>query len=152
MLKQSKFSNDPKGAESFVTLERFILTHMASLNNIEDKYTIEEAKRHFSFLNELGVKQVALIIPEPLLKDKIMSTLNYRNEKWKEYLYSKGNEKDILEYYNNWQNKFLYYIDKFKDVIETSVIEVKNDDYAAYGNVILDKFFKEKNKIRFNFC
>jgi thymidylate kinase len=47
MLKQSKFNNNPKGVDSFVALERFILTHMVSLNNIEDKYTIEEAKKFF---------------------------------------------------------------------------------------------------------
>lgn len=144
MLNNSKFNNDPKGADIFVTLERFILTHLSSMN-IEDKYSLDEAKYHFQALNKLGIKQIALVIPEVKLKERIMSTLEYRNDKWKEYLFSKGGEKEILEYYVDWQNKFLYYIDKFNSIIDTLVIKVEDNNYIKYSNVIWDKIFGNKH-------
>lgn len=136
MLNNSKFSSNPSGADIFVTLERFLLTHFTSMD-IEGTYSLKEAESHFDSLNKLGIKQIALVIPESRLKDSIMSTLNYRNDKWKEYLYSKGNEEEIIAHYSNWQSKFLYYIDKFKNHIDTKVIEIKDNNYSYYSNEIL---------------
>jgi len=141
MLDKSKFSNNPKGADFFVTLERFILTHLSSME-IEDQYTFDEVKAHFKILSKLGVKQVALIIPESRLRESITSTLQYRNDAWRDYLCSRGGEKEIIEYHINWQNNFLEYIDKFKDVIDTLVIEVKDQDYLRYSNIIFDSCIK----------
>ncbi|OGY94165.1 MAG: hypothetical protein A2406_01655 [Candidatus Komeilibacteria bacterium RIFOXYC1_FULL_37_11] len=141
MLDNSKFRDNPKGADLFVTLERFILTHLSSVD-IGDKYSLDEVKAHFEILNKLGVKQVALIIPESRLKENIMSTLQYRNDAWLDYLYSRGGEKEIIEYYINWQNNFLEYINKFKDIIDTLVIEVKDQDYLQYSNTIFNSCIK----------
>jgi len=71
-----------------------------------------------------------------------MSTLQYRNDAWLDYLYSRGGEKEIIEYYINWQNNFLEYINKFKDIIDTLVIEVKDQDYLQYSNTIFNSCIK----------
>ena len=142
MLEESKFSQNPRGADTFVTLERFLLTHFASMD-IESEYSVDEANSHFNTLNKLGIRQIVLVVPESRLKESILSTLNYRNERWKEHLFSRGTEKDIIAHYSNWQNKFLSYVNKFKDHIETKIIEVQSNNYQKYGNLIIDSYFKE---------
>ncbi len=142
MLDKSKFSQNPQGADIFVTLERFLLTHFTSMD-IENEYTIDEAKSHLNILNNLGIKQIVLVVPESRLKESILSTMNHRNERWKEHLYSRGTEKEIIAYYSNWQNKFLSYVNKFKDHIETKIIHVQNNNYQNYGNLIIDAYFKK---------
>jgi len=143
MLDKSKFSQNPQGADIFVTIERFLLTHFASMD-IESEYSVDEAKSHFNTLNKLGIKQIALIIPESRLRESILSTLNYRNEKWKEHLYSKGTEKKIVESYLNWQKRFMNYVAKFRDHIETKVIEIQNNNYQNYGELIIDSYFRKR--------
>ena len=140
MLDKSKFVNNPKGANMFVTLERFILTHMASIN-MENQYSLQDARSHFEALGKMGFKQVLLVIPEPNFKDKIMSTLVHRNEAWKEHLYSRGGENEIVSYYMNWQENFLNHAKKFQDAIDTLVVEVKDDDYAKYSDIIFNNCF-----------
>lgn len=139
MLSESKFGNNPGGADLLVVLERFILTHLASLN-IEDEYKNEIVESHFKVLNSLGIKQIALVVPDEYLKERIMSTINYRNPAWKEYLFSKGGETEILKYYSDWQNKFLHYLNKYKHIIDTMVIEVRDTNYQKYSNLIIKEY------------
>ena len=140
MLSESKFSNDPRDADLLVILERFILTHLTSLD-IENEYKNEIVESHFKALNSLGIKQVALVVPEEHLKERIMSTINYRNMAWKEYLFSKGDEAEILKYYSDWQNKFLRYLNKYKYIIDTMIIEIRDTDYQKYSDLIIKEYF-----------
>lgn len=142
MLRESKFNQNPKSADIFVTLERFLLTHFSSMD-IEDNYSMEEAKSHLETLHKLGIKQIALVVPASKLKESILSTLKYRNKKWKEHLYSRGTEEEIIAYYSDWQNRFLNYVDKFKNHIETKIIEIQDNNYQYYCNLIFDSYFKE---------
>lgn len=140
MLDKSKFANNPKGADIFVTLERFILTHMASMD-MGNQYSTQEAKHHFETLGKMGFKQVVLVIPKSVFKERLMSTLVHRNDAWREHLYSRGGEKEVVEYYVNWQENFLDHTKKFQDVIETLVIEVKDNNYIEYSNMIYNHCF-----------
>ena len=137
MLNGSKFSTDPKGVEIFATLERFILTHFSSMH-IENKYSIGEAKSHYETLARMGIKQVVLTVPESRMKKQILSTLNYRNEVWKDYLYSKGDEREIINGYIQWQKNFMKYVNIFRDSIDTTIIEVKDKNYNSYSDRIFD--------------
>jgi hypothetical protein len=92
----------------------------------------------------MGIKQVILVIPEINFKEKIMSTLAYRNEDWKKHLYSKGGEKEIVDYYMNWQKNLLDSAKKFQDVMDTLIIEVNDDDYMKYSDMIFNYCFKQK--------
>jgi len=140
MLSESKFKDEPRGADAIAILERFILTHFASLE-IEDTYGIELAKKHFQTLNSMGIIQIALIIPRDKLKDRIISTISYRNDAWKEYLFSKGSEEDIISGYQDWQDRFIRYLNEFKSSIKTFEIEVKDDNYDSYSEQIFNKIF-----------
>lgn len=139
MLKKSKFINNPKGAEMVVILERFILTHLSAAP-LEDHYKHEEISKHFQKLSDLGFSQVVLAIPEDKILERIMSTTKYRNDKWKEYLLSKGTESQIKEYYENWQKRILNYVNKYKNDIQTEIITVVDNDYSAMANMIYEKF------------
>lgn len=141
MLNQSKFAFNPKSTNTFVTLERFILTHLTSLP-IEKDYSIDEARHHFSQLNEMGLGQVVLVVPKENLKERLLSTIKYRNDVWKKHLFSRGNEDEIVLYYLNWQQNFINYADKFKNSIDTLVLDVKDADYTKYSNIILNHFFR----------
>ncbi|MFA6421844.1 MAG: hypothetical protein WCV92_00335 [Candidatus Buchananbacteria bacterium] len=136
MLEASKFNNQQANADSIVVLERFILTHFVSQKN-EDDFSIDDAKIYFTKLKNFNIKQILLIIPQNKIRERIMSTLNYRNDAWKEYLLSKGSEDQIIEEYIKWQEKCIKYAGIFKDFIDTEVIEVKENDYDNYVEKIL---------------
>lgn len=143
MLDDSKFRDNPKEADLLVILERFILTHLTNDDLLNDGYSLEKAKYHFSKITSYNINQIALIIPEDKIEKRIMSTINYRNEKWKEYLYSFGDEKEIVNYYKNWQRRFLGYINQCRDIINTVIVEIKDDDFEYYSEVIFNELFKQ---------
>ena len=147
MLNKSKFASNPKSANAYVTLERFILTYLSS-SPIEKEYSLNEAKQHFKKLNNMGIKQVVLTIPQEHFKERLLSTLKYRNDTWKEHLYSRGNEDEVIAYYLKWQEEFLDYADKFKDSIDTLIVEIKDTDYKKYSDLIFNHCFNENGHIR----
>lgn len=136
MFEASKFNNLQTNADSIAVLERFILTHLVS-QEFEDDFSMDDATVYFTKLKNLNVKQILLIIPQNKIRERIMSTLNYRNDAWKEYLLSKGSEDQIVKEYTKWQEKCLEYAENFKDHIDTEIIEVKDDDYDNYAEKII---------------
>jgi len=142
MLNNSKFKDNPKKADLFVILERFILTHLSSNELSKNYYDLDAAKKHFAKIASFNISQLALIIPEDLMEDRIMSTINYRNDKWKEFLFSLGDKDDIANYYKNWQRRFIENIEQCKSIINTIIIEVKDNDFEGYSEVIMDKICK----------
>ena len=101
---------------------------------------------HFS--NNMDIKQVVLTIPQEHFKERLLSTLKYRNDTWKEHLYSRGNEDEVIAYYLKWQEEFLDYADKFKDSIDTLIVEIKDTDYKKYSDLIFNHCFNENGHIR----
>ncbi len=141
MLEGSKFSKSPGEADMFVILERFILSYLTD-SNFRNGYSIYEIKRDLSKLSFFGIKQVALILPEDKIRDYIMSTIKYRNEKWSKYLNSIGSEKQIVKYYIDWQKKFKDNIKQFEDTIETIVIENNDNNFDFYSQIIFNEVFQ----------
>lgn len=135
MLIGSKFADDPGQADLFVVLERFVLTHLTSL---PESYGLNEATQHLQKLSSLNFIQIALITPEEMMTERVLSTFKYRNDKWKDYLYSIGNEEEIVKYYLDWQRKFLSYVDLCKNSISTFVIEIKNNNFDSYAQKIMN--------------
>jgi len=142
MLENSKFKSNPKNAELILVIERFILTHLTSLKNRRG-YSLNEVQKQFSLAKKLNIRQIVLVIPEKDLKERIMSTIHYRNDDWKEYLYSKGNETQIIKSYQQWQNRLKGYANNFSDFIETRIIEITHTNYEQYAKEILDKYLKD---------
>lgn len=135
MLKKSKFNNDPRGAELLVVLERFFLTHMIelNLNNEEEKYLLNI----YNELEEYNVKQFLLVIPEELMRDRIMSTLKYRNEYWEQFLYSLGKtEDDIVKYFIDWQRKMLSKTEEIRNNRNIKIIKIIDNDYQKISREI----------------
>lgn len=139
MLKKSKFIDNPNGAEMIVVLERFVLTHISSAP-LENHYKHEEISKHFRLLSSLGFSQIVLAIPEDKILERIISTTKYRNDKWKEYLLSKGTESQIKEYYKNWQKRLLYYVEKYKGSINTEIIIIEDENYSSISDMIYNKY------------
>lgn len=142
MLKKSKFKDNPKNAELILVVERFILTHLASLKD-KRGYSLKEARQQFSLIKKFNIKQVVLVIPEEFLKERIMSTINHRNNEWREFLYSKGNEGQIIKRFRDWQDKLVEYANSFSDLIETITIEIGHTNYKQYAKNILDKYLRD---------
>lgn len=142
MLKKSKFSTRPQNAELILLVERFILTHFASL---EDRrgYSLEEARKQFILINKYNIKQIVLEVPEEYLKERIMSTVNYRNDEWHKYLYSTGDEDQIIQRFRGWQNRLIKYANTFSDIVETIRIEVYHSDYESYAKDIFNKYLRD---------
>jgi len=143
MLENSKFNSNPKNAELILVIERFILTHLTSLKD-KRGYSLKEAQQQFLLARRFNIRQIVLIIPEKDLKERIMSTVRYRNDNWREYLYSNGNEAQVIRNFQQWQNRLKEYASKFSDFIETTTIEITHTNYEQYAKEILEKYLKDK--------
>lgn len=142
MLENSKFTGNPKNAELILVIERFILTHLTSLKDRRG-YSLKEAQQQFLLAKKFNIRQIVLVIPEKDLKERIMSTICYRNDNWRNYLDSNGNETQIVRNYCQWQNRLKEYASKFKGFIETTIIETKHTDYKQYAREIFEKYLKD---------
>lgn len=142
MLSKSKFNGNPKNAELILIIERFILTHLTSLKDRRG-YSLREARQQFSLIRKLNIKQIVLVIPEEFLKERVMSTVNHRNDEWREYLYSHGSEDQIIKRFREWQDRLIKYANSFSNLIETVTIKVNHPDYKKYAEQILDKYLKD---------
>jgi thymidylate kinase len=143
MLLNSKFNSENGNAELILVIERFILTHLASLKDRRG-YSLKEVQEHLLTVKKYNIKQIVLVIPECKLNKRLMSTIRYRNDNWKRYLYSNGNEEQIIETFRQWQNKLINYANSFSNLIDTTIIETKNNNYKQYAKEILEKYLKDK--------
>lgn len=139
MLDKSKFANNPSGAEAFVTIERFLLTFLATQGAGLSDYSKHKVQKQLEKLGDLNISQYLLILSESSLKEHIARTLTHRNDKWAEYVNSKGGVDGLVKYSLEWQESFVSLADTFKDVITTKTIEINDWNYEK----IADKLFED---------
>lgn len=139
MLEQSKFAQNPRGSEMYVVLERFIITHFLLFNS-KKGYSKVEIKKHFHVLSDLGFSQIVLTIPKKQIKKRALSTIEHRNKTWNKYLTAKGNELEIERHYIKLQNTLLSCARQYKNQIPTEILEVKNDKFKKYAEIIFKKY------------
>jgi thymidylate kinase len=137
MLSVSKFSENISNAEMYVVVERFIFTLMTSSKE-NQYYTESDVAADLLRLRRINVKQIVLKIPEDKILERIMDTLQYRNDYWKGYLKSIGNEEEIFNYFLKWQQSFLNNVEKYKKFIETHIIEVPDKNFEKISDQIYE--------------
>ncbi|MFC1790226.1 hypothetical protein ACFLZP_01940 [Patescibacteria group bacterium] len=142
MLLNSKFNENRGNAELIVVIERFILTHLTSLKDRRG-YSLKEAQEHLLTVKKFNIRQIVLVIPEDRLKERLMSTIHYRNNNWKKYLYSNGNEEQIIEKFRQWQNKLVNYANRFRNYIDTTIIEMNHNNYKQHAKEILEGYLRD---------
>jgi hypothetical protein len=138
LLAQSKFGGASGASELLVVLERLILSHLSHPEQprCDHFYGPKQIRAHFSKLNALGFKQVVLVIPPEHLRDRVLSTLQYRGDCWRDFLFSKGNEESIVDYFAQWQDRLLANATQYEDQIPTLRITVDHDDLDVYAKKI----------------
>lgn len=138
MLDRSKFAKQPSGADIFVTLERFLLTFLATHSDKMKSYPLDEANRQFNKLNEMNIRQYLLVLSEQALKEHINRTLSHRNDQWSEYVKKRGGIDGIAKESLEWQNNFLNLIERFGRSIKTEIISIEDWDYEKVADFIYD--------------
>lgn len=140
MLKASRFSEDPGPAQMLVTLDRLILTFQASEEIQDQGYSLDLIEGHFRRLASLGIQQVVLWIPPDQMKDRILLTLEYRNECWRDYLFSRGGVEEIVAHYLRWQENCLRWAEKASSFIPTRILETDGtvEGFEGVCNEVLE--------------
>lgn len=146
MLDQSKFAGRLSGADAFVTIERFLLTFLATQGVITADYPEESAKKQLSQLSELNIRQYLLVLSENTLRDHIARTLTHRNDQWAHYVESKGGIDKLTSESLEWQNNFLSQAKRFNDIIRTETVEVEGWNYEEIANRIFENEFGESKQ------
>jgi hypothetical protein len=144
MLNKSKFANNPSGAEAFVTIERFLLTFLATQEIDLSDYSEYKAQQQLKKLGDLNITQYLLVLSESNLKEHIARTLTHRNDKWAEYINSRGGVNGLVKHSLEWQEYFISLADTFKDVITTEIIEINDWNYEKIANKLFEDSYQGK--------
>lgn len=142
MLNNSKFSKLPSGAQSYVTIERFLLTYYATLPAVFGRKDIEVARSQFQSLSNCNLTQYLLKLGPKRLRANVESTLTHRNEKWAEHIESRGGVDKAIEDYEKWQIDMEHASTFFADVINSETILVDGKSYEQIADYIYEKEFK----------
>lgn len=132
MYLDSPFARPGCKPTLLVTLERFALTHLATMPD-DRQYSVSHAREHLRRLGAMGFRQVILHVPARILGSRILFTLEHRNEAWRNFLFSRGTLADIISFYAAWQERMMDFAGDCDDVIDTIVYEVeegRGDEYA----------------------
>ncbi len=126
LLNQSKFVENPGNAEMFIIGERFLITHLIDSCII----SVDQQKDLLQRLYSLNIKYIVIKIPEDEMSQRISSSMERRDQKWREYLLRRcGGMDGIIKYHIDWQNKCLKFADDFANIMDIQVIEVPHDSY-----------------------
>ena len=143
MLNQSKFAGRLSGADVFVTIERLLLTFLATQGAITADYSEVSAKKQLGQLSELNIRQHLLVLSENTLRDHIARTLTHRNDQWAQYVESKGGIDKLTSESLEWQDNFLSQAKRYKDVIKTEIVKVEGWNYEEIANRVFENEFGE---------
>lgn len=143
MLGRSKFAHRPSNADAFVTVERFLLTFLATQPDKLKDYSRADIKRHFTKLDEMNIRQYLLVISKVRLKEHVNRTLIHRNEQWANYVDEKGGVDGIVSESMEWQDNLLKLADEYKDSIKTKVIPIIDWNYESIADTIFNNEYRD---------
>lgn len=138
MLDRSKFATRPSGAEAFVTIERFLFTFLATQSNHLEDYLAIDIEHQLNKLSKMNIRQYILTLSKERLKEHIDRTLTHRNAQWADYVYKKGGVDGIVEQSMKWQGNLVELVDKYKHVIDTKIIPIKDWNYEMIADTIFN--------------
>lgn len=142
MLDESKFASNPSGAEAFITLERFLLTFIATHHNTLDNiYSTKVAHKQFQNLKSMSITQYVLVLSKDRLKENLERTLTHRNEFWASYVESKGGVDGMAQTSFEWQERILSLTKELQNSIVTKVLEVGDWNYQGIAKEIYDDVY-----------
>ena len=81
MLDESKFTMKPSGAQAFVTIERFLLTFLATQSGraLQD-YSLKDVRVQLDKLRQLNITQYIFVLSKDRLRKHIKRTLTHKND------------------------------------------------------------------------
>lgn len=144
MLNESKFALSPSGAEAFVTIERFLLTFLATHSErfLKD-YPLEESKVQLDKLRMMNITQYILVLSKDRLRKHLQRTLTHRNDKWISYIAANGGLESMVDESMKWQDNLLRLSESFKQSIPTRIIEITSWDYQRIAETIFNNEYRE---------
>lgn len=143
MLDESKFNLIPSGAEAFVTIERFLLTFLATQSGraIKD-YSLEDAKVQLAKLRKMNITQYIFVLSKDRLRKHIQRTLTHRNDQWASYIDAKGGIDNMVDESMEWQDNLLSLSESLKQSMPTKKIEITNWDYKKIADTIFNNEYR----------
>ena len=132
-LRTSKFADRMHRVDLWVIWERSWMTHVINQGHAKEEYT-----GLIDRLSELNAEQVILTIPEHEFEPRLVTTLDYRNDYWREYWNSLGaTDTERIDYFRKWQQQILDLGTWSEQKVDTRVIEVPTGSYAQVAEQIV---------------
>ncbi|MEP7166449.1 MAG: hypothetical protein ABI758_00540 [Candidatus Woesebacteria bacterium] len=144
MLIRSKFALDPRGAEAFVTIERFILTYLATQPSLVEGYGLKKIAKHFKHMNKMNIKQYIFTLSSQNIEKNVSQTLKHRNKGWADYINARGGIKTVCSDYILWQENIVNFAHQFSGSINTEIVNLDNNNYEEIAQNIFDNDFSQK--------
>lgn len=143
MLNESKFALSPSGAEAFVTIERFLLTFLATHSRefLKD-YSLEKAKAQLNKLGMMNINQYILVLSKDRLRKHLQRTLTHRNDKWIAYLAANGGLDKMVDESMKYQDNLLRLSEVLQQSIPTRIIEITGWDYRKIADIIFNNEYR----------
>ena len=144
MLDESKFTLKPSGAQAFVTIERFLLTFLATQSGrVLKDYSLEDARVQLDKLGKLNITQYIFVLSKNRLRKHIQRTLTHRNDQWVSFIEAKGGLDMMVDESMGWQDNLLSLSESLKEVMPTKRIEITNWDYKKVADTIYNNEYRE---------
>ncbi|MDJ0652113.1 MAG: hypothetical protein QNJ27_03820 [Simkaniaceae bacterium] len=128
----SKFKNR-KTEFLIICVERFLLSYLVD-RLIDDKFAAD-------ILSQLALEspiQFLLTVPKNQMLRRIESTLNFRNDRWKDYLYELSSRINVGNHFNAQQKRMKDWAVKFSRKMTTHCMDTAEEDYEEYAMKILE--------------
>ena len=144
MLDESKFTMKPSGAQAFVTIERFLLTFLATQSGraLQD-YSLKDVRVQLDKVRQLNITQYIFVLSKDRLRKHIKRTLTHRNDQWAAYIEAKGGLDRMVEESMEWQTNLLSLSESLKEFMPTKNIEITNWDYKKVADTIYNNEYRE---------
>ncbi|HIP33785.1 MAG TPA: hypothetical protein EYG89_03435 [Bacteroidia bacterium] len=126
----SQFKDNKKVVS--ILIERLFLTFM-SRGLLNDKFFIEKG----SFLEDLNIHQVLLIIPKEDFEYRLESTLERRNKYWLEFINSLGGLTGAISHFSKQQEKMIKASETLNKYMKVTHITVSNTHKTSIDKIII---------------
>ncbi len=128
----SKFKNR-KTDFLVICVERFLLSYLVD-RLIDGDFAAD-------ILSQLGIVnpiQFLLTVPENQMLRRVESTLNFRNDIWKDYFYELSSRTNVGNHFNKQQKMMKDWASKLSGKMTTHYIDTSDEDYEEYAMRILN--------------
>jgi len=115
-----------------IIFDRLYFTHVFRTKSELDTFSEIE-----NLIKLHNAKIFLLKIDESQIKNRIFGAMKHRGEKWSQYVKSKGNDEEIVDYYTKQQRKLIELLEQTS--LEHETLDTTGKDFESISEKVLKK-------------